>query len=136
LAFFWAFLYTYAMNISSLFVATAHAASPFSLQPAGNPGVSTTDLPTTITNVTLSILSVLLVLAGAMAILYLVWAGIQYISAGGSADKAKAGRSGIINAVIGIIVIMAAFFLIRFAISLGNSAACADLPAAQRATCK
>ncbi|MCC2631724.1 MAG: Type secretion system pilin, partial [Patescibacteria group bacterium] len=71
-------------------------------------------------------INILLVLAGVLAVLFLIYSGFLYITAGGSADKAKAARGGIINAVIGIIIIMASFFIVRFAVGIGNSAQNAD----------
>jgi hypothetical protein len=64
-----------------------------------------------------NIINIVFLIAGVLAVLYLLWSGIQYITAGGNADKVKAARQGIINAVIGIVVIMAAFFIIRLATS-------------------
>lgn len=63
---------------------------------------------------------IITIIAGITAVLYLIYSGILYITAGGSADKAKAARQGIINAIIGIFVITAAFAIIRLAISAGS----------------
>ena len=57
-----------------------------------------------------------LIVAGALAIIYLIWAGIQYITgAGGGAEAAK---KQIINAVIGIIVIVLAYAIVTAVINL------------------
>ncbi|HSI20838.1 MAG TPA: pilin [Verrucomicrobiae bacterium] len=95
----------------------AHAASPFSLpKPKQNlDGGSTPE--TTLTTLATRVIDIIFLLAGILAVIYLLWSGIQYITAGGNADKVKAARQGIINAVIGIVVIMAAFFIIRIATS-------------------
>jgi hypothetical protein len=69
-----------------------------------------------------SAVNILLFLAGAAAAIYLILAGIKYITAGGDSKKATEARSGIINAIIGIIIITSAFFIIRVAISAGNAA--------------
>jgi len=52
-------------------------------------------------------------IAGAMAFIYLVYSGILYISAAGNPDQAKKGQQGIINAVIGIVIIVLAFTIIK-----------------------
>jgi hypothetical protein len=65
--------------------------------------------------------NVILLVAGVVAILYLLWSGIQYITSAGNPEKAKAARAGIINAVIGIIIIVAAYYIIRFAVGAGGS---------------
>jgi hypothetical protein len=68
-----------------------------------------------------TVISIVLLIAGVLAVLYLIWSGIQYITSAGNPDKAKAARQGIINAVIGIVVIVAAFFLVRLAIGIGGT---------------
>ncbi|CAN5137065.1 hypothetical protein BH11PAT4_BH11PAT4_1910 [soil metagenome] len=60
-------------------------------------------------------------LAGAAAIIYLIWAGIKYITAGGDTKKAGEARTAIINAVIGIAVIVGAYTLINIAFGLSNT---------------
>lgn len=55
--------------------------------------------------------------AGAIAIIYLIYGGILYITAGGDAEKATKGRTALINAVIGIIIIFLSLAIIRFATS-------------------
>lgn len=69
-----------------------------------------------------SIINILLFLAAAAAVIYLIWAGIKYLTAGGDTKKAGEARTAIINAVIGLIVIVAAYTIIRIAISAGQSA--------------
>ncbi len=58
--------------------------------------------------------------AGGIAVLYVIWAGVQYIMAGGSPDKTKAARARIVGAVVGIVLIMATYAIIRFAIAAGR----------------
>ncbi len=56
-----------------------------------------------------NIINTVLFIAGILATIYLVYSGIQYITANGEPAKATAARTGIINAIIGIIVILVAF---------------------------
>jgi threonine/homoserine/homoserine lactone efflux protein len=71
------------------------------------------------------VVAVLFTLGGALGVIYLLWCGIQYITAGGNQDKVKTARQGIINAVLGIIIMMTAWFIIRLAVSAGLFAATA-----------
>jgi len=64
-----------------------------------------------------NVLQVILLVAGILATVYLIIAGIQYITAGGDATKATAARTGIVNAVIGIIIIIIAFSLVTWIIN-------------------
>lgn len=51
-------------------------------------------------------------IAGAAAFIYLVYSGILYISAAGNPDQAKKGQQGIINAVIGIVIVVLALTIV------------------------
>jgi len=61
--------------------------------------------------------------AGIAAIFYLLLSGFQYITAGGDGDKAAKARSGIVNAIIGIVILMAAFFIFNAARNAGGGVA-------------
>ena len=76
---------------------------------------------TAIVSIANTVFNIVMLIAGILAVLYLIWSGVQYITAGGNADRTKAARAGIVNAVIGIIVILAAFFLVRFAVGIGRT---------------
>lgn len=109
------------MNIS-FFVATAHAAA-FSLKPTGDePTVEGGGTLTgEISSLTERAIEILLVVAAVLAVLYLMYSGIQYIISAGNPEQAKTARNGVVNAIIGIVIIMASFFIVRFASTLGTS---------------
>jgi len=67
------------------------------------------------------IITYVLLIAGVLAVGYLIYSGILYITAAGNPDSAKKGQQGVINAIIGIIIIMLAFFIVRFAMGIGSS---------------
>ena len=71
------------------------------------PGTSFEELAQFITNW-------ILFLAGIIAVIYLIYSGILYITAGGDAEKATKGRTGVINAVIGIIIILLAYVIVTW----------------------
>ena len=50
-------------------------------------------------------------IAGALAIIYLIYSGIIYITAAGNPDAAKKGQQGVINAIIGIVIIVLAYVI-------------------------
>ena len=58
------------------------------------------------------ILAWLIYIAGILAFAYLVYSGILYITAAGNPDQAKKGQQGLINAVIGIIIIALAYTIL------------------------
>jgi hypothetical protein len=54
---------------------------------------------------------------GFIAVLMLIYSGFLYITAGGDDAKTKKGRAGIINSIIGIVIIVAAYTIVRFAVT-------------------
>lgn len=62
-----------------------------------------------------------LTLAGAIAVIYLIYGGILYITAGGDAEKATKGRTALINAIIGIIIIALAIVIVQWVVSIINT---------------
>ena len=53
-----------------------------------------------------------MVVAGILAFFYLVYSGILYVTAAGNPEQAKKGQQGLINAVIGIVVIMLSYVIL------------------------
>ncbi len=64
-----------------------------------------------------------LLIAAVLAVIYLIYSGIIYITAAGNPDNAKKGQQGVINAIIGIIIIGAAFFIINLAMNIASGIA-------------
>lgn len=56
-------------------------------------------------------------IAGVLAFVYLIYSGILYVTAGGNPDQAKKAQQGIINAIIGIIIIILAYAIVRAVVS-------------------
>jgi len=71
------------------------------------------------------IINILLLVAGVVAFLFLLWGGFQYLTAGSNEDQATNGRKIIINAIIGIVIIFLSYSIVSFVIrqlaSGGNS---------------
>lgn len=55
-----------------------------------------------------------LLLAAIVAFVYFIIAGFQYMTAGGDAAKAQAARQHIINSIIGIVIILLSYAILRF----------------------
>jgi len=72
-----------------------------------------TDVPALVDQV----ISIILMIAGALAVIYLIYSGILYITAAGNPDAAKKGQQGIINAVIGIVIIILAYVILKAVVS-------------------
>ena len=67
----------------------------------------------TITSITNRIISIVFFLLGAIAVLLLIYAGIQYIQSNGSPEGTKKARGTITNTILGIVVLTAAYGIIN-----------------------
>jgi hypothetical protein len=65
----------------------------------------------------LAVIDMLLHLAGIVAVVSIIVAGIGYITAGGSPDKITASRKRIVNSLIGLGIVLSAAAVISF---IGN----------------
>jgi len=113
---------TYGLYAGSL--ALVLVAPAFASVPTLNTNASTTNtfsLQSFFTNTVGTAVNLVFYLAGAAAIIYLIWAGIKYITAGGDTKKAGEARQAIINAVIGIAVVIGAYTLINIAFGINNT---------------
>ena len=66
------------------------------------------------------IFQIVTLLAGILAVLFIVYNGIMYITSAGDATKMKLARGNILSILLGIVVIVAAYSIIRFAQTLGG----------------
>lgn len=73
---------------------------------------------TTIPALVNKIMPTLGLIAGAIAVIFLIYSGILYLTAAGNEANAKKGQQGIINAIIGIVIIGAAYTIISLSTSL------------------
>ena len=66
----------------------------------------------TICNILEVVKDILLAIGLGIAVSILIGGGINYMTAGGNAEKAESAKKLIINAVIGIIILLAAAFIL------------------------
>lgn len=66
----------------------------------------------TICNILQVIKDILLAVGLGIAVIILIIGGIKYMTSGGDPEKAKSGRQMIVNALIGIVIILAAAFIL------------------------
>src|SRR2546430_2239950 len=59
------------------------------------------------------VINILFVIAVILAIIFLIWNGIRWILSGGDKARVEAARSGIIGALIGLVIALAAFILVN-----------------------
>ncbi len=77
----------------------------------------------TLGSIIITVINLLILAAGVIAIAFLIWAGINYITAGNDPEKAKKARQGVFNAIIGIIIVVISYVIIQFASSFASQLA-------------
>lgn len=59
------------------------------------------------------IVNILLVLAVVLALIFLIWGGVRWISSGGDKGKIDSARSTIVAAIVGLILAFLAYFFVN-----------------------
>ncbi len=88
---------------------------------SGSATVAASNLPQLIGN----LISVILGVLGLIFVVLIVQSGIQYMTSSGAEDKVKEAKKRMITAVIGIVIILAAYSISSFVITALSSAATA-----------
>ncbi len=99
------------MSIINGLIQSAHAASN-NLIGTEFPVLTPVATGITITRTAQILLNVVFGIAGVLAVAYLVWAGLSYVTAGSDTEKAGKARQAIVHAVIGLIIIALAFVIV------------------------
>ena len=86
------------------------AGAQFKVPDAGSTGVPN---QASATDIIMRVIEILLSIAGLLAVIFLIVGGFRYITAGGNEESAESGKKTIINAIIGIVVILLAFVIVR-----------------------
>lgn len=79
---------------------------------------ATGDTETTVTNLTVNIITLLIYLGGAIAVFFIVLGGYKVITSNGEEKTAKEGRDMVINSVIGLIILLASFTIVTVTTSI------------------
>lgn len=96
---------------------TAHAQLKFpDIQPI-DPGKFTK-----VSDVLLLVVNGLIIVAGLLAVIYIIWSGYRYIVSAGDPEGAQKARNGLLYAVIGIVVIALSYAIINAVVDLLKSA--------------
>lgn len=66
------------------------------------------------------VITVLLIGAAIIALFFLIWGGIRWITSGGDKGKVDSARQTIIASIIGLVVALLAFFIITLVLGLFN----------------
>ncbi len=64
-----------------------------------------------------TVINIMVYIAGILAVIYIVYSGILYITAAGNPDAAKKGQQGILYGAIGVAVIVIAYIAVTYVAS-------------------
>lgn len=84
----------------------------------GTNDVEIVSIPGDIVIIMLNVLSIGMQLAGYAAVGLVIWGGIKYILANGESGKIAAAKSTIQNALIGLLIVLAAVTIVDFVANL------------------
>ena len=59
-----------------------------------------------------NVITFIIVIAVIIAVLFLIWGGIQWILSGGDKSKVESARNTIIGAIIGLVIVFLGYFVI------------------------
>lgn len=101
-------------ELGNFFVGRAHAAFGLSDFTFLNPISPGSDPVATVSTLIGNVIGIFLTAAAIGAFFYLLSAGFKYITSGGDTGKADEARKGISNALIGVIIILLSYVILRF----------------------
>lgn len=61
----------------------------------------------------ITIINWALAIAFILAVIFLIYGGFRYILAGGNEESAKAGRTAIFNALIGVVIVVLSYVIVQ-----------------------
>lgn len=85
---------------------------------AKKPGTDRTDLTAAVTRILLAVFEIILRIAGIIAVIFVVYGGIQYTLSQGEPDRTKGARTTIINALVGLAIAISATAIVNL---IGNN---------------
>ncbi len=91
------------------------AIAPVAFAQFQTPTAQGTGLPNdnSITEFIMNIINIALTVAGLIAVLFLIIGGFRYITSAGNEETAESAKKIIINAIIGIVIIILSFVIVR-----------------------
>jgi len=71
----------------------------------------------TVSGLILSAINILLLIVGLLAVLFVIIGGIRYVTAHGNEEQAEGAKKTIIHAVVGIVIVVLSFVIIRIIVN-------------------
>lgn len=74
-----------------------------------------------LTELIANVIRLMLLFAGAIAVVFVIIGGYQYLTSGGNEETAEKGKKTLINAIIGVVIIVMAYVIINVIVNLVSS---------------
>jgi hypothetical protein len=102
-------------QVAALVLTFVFALAPVALAQFSTPTAGGTGLPndSSISQFILKIINIALAVTGLIAVLFLIIGGFRYITSAGNEETAEQAKKIIINAIIGVVVIILSFVIVR-----------------------
>ena len=102
-------------QIAALVLTSVLALAPLALAQFQVPSSAGTGLPnqSSASTIILEVINIALAVAGLVAVLFLLIGGFRYITSAGNEETAEQAKKIITNAIIGIVVIILSFVIVR-----------------------
>lgn len=102
-------------QVTALVLTFVFALAPVALAQFTTPNAGGTGLPndSSVSQFILKIINIALAVAGLIAVLFLIIGGFRYITSAGNEETAEQAKKIIINAIIGVVVIILSFVIVR-----------------------
>jgi hypothetical protein len=70
-----------------------------------------------------SVVNIISIVVGVVAVIMIIWGGLKYITSGGESGKITSAKNTIIYALIGLVIVALAQFIVRFVLSKATDVA-------------
>jgi hypothetical protein len=77
---------------------------------------------TSLSDLVRKIINILSVIVGVIAVIMIIIGGLRYITSGGDSGNVSSAKNTIIYAIVGLVIVALAQFIVRFVLSNTNSA--------------
>ena len=77
----------------------------------------------TLPQLILAIIRLMLMIAGMIAVVFVIVGGYMYVTSAGNSEQAEKGKNTLVNAIIGIIVIVLSYVIINVIVNFVSSGA-------------
>jgi len=105
---------------ATIYALTLLPASALAAYSAPTVGISDPQ-STNVVSILNTVIGWILMLVGGIAVLFLIWGGLQYVTSAGNKDKAEIAKKTITYAVIGLIVIVLAEVIVSLVTSMPSN---------------